>query len=396
VLDEHSGSDTLLYLPPGRYDLEDTWSFLEFERFGLVGRDATIVPPEGFDGTIFDIGEEGQATGFRFSGIEFDFTATSTGGRPLDVAVEEELYVTDVSVRGLADVDQDLFRFDVTDDEGVGEIVRLSVPDGGDPRWGITGCELGDMNQGAVRFVDCHIAGFPDNGLYADPPEGIVEVVGGRYENNGVASIRLNAAPGSSVRGAHVRCDASPEGFDNMRGIRLRGGDDITIEGCLVEMLDVTSSDGGIAVSNEMGRVTVRDTHVHVDADNVNAVRIKPFSGNAEDGRVDMDGVLVTGAAAGGAAIQVAERNGFRFRNLCVLQYGDRRNGVNADRADGTILDSTFAVRGDPFRLSSSDVDTSNLRVCREPTRGGGANGCERSCRQLRQRLLASIPRRED
>jgi len=76
--------------------------------------------------------------------------------------------------------------------------------------------------RGEIRFVDCHVAGFPDNGLYASPAPGVVTVSGGRYANNGIANVRVS--DGSEVRGVHVICDEARDGVQNMRGIRLREG----------------------------------------------------------------------------------------------------------------------------------------------------------------------------
>ena len=393
ALSEHAADGTLLLLPSGRYQLEETWSFADFDRFGMLGSDTTIVPPKGFHGTLFDIGNKSAGNRFVFSDVTFDFSAPSTGARPLFAAVGDDLLVSDVSVRGTQDVDQDLFRFDVTEPDGTGVIARLSLPDGGGPPWSVTGCEVGDMNRGTLRFLDCHIAGFPDNGLYADPPEGVIEVIGGRYENNDISNVRVNADPGSVIRGVHVRCDQAPKNFENMRGIRLRGGDGISVVGCLIEMVNVTSSDGGVTVSHDMGRVEVRDTHVHVDAPGVNGVRVKSFGGDEDAGRITLDNVLITGNANEGAAIQVAGRNGYRFQNLCVLQYGDRRDGLRAQNADGTLTRSTVAVRGRPLQLTDSDVATTNLRVCRNPRpQGGSITVCERNCRQLQGRLDDILP----
>lgn len=396
VLDANAADDTLLYLPSGRYVLDETWSFDGFERFGIVGQGATIVPPDGYENTLFDIGSEDDANEFVFAGIDFDFRSPETGARPLYAAISDTLRVSDVTVYGRQDVDQDLFRFDVTDPDGEAVVTRLSLPHGGDPAWRVTGCEVGDLNRGNISFVDCHIAGFPDNGLYADPPEGTVAVVGGRYENNGISNVRLNAEPGSVVSGVHVRCDAPPEGFENMRGIRLRGGDGILVERCLIEMLDVEGgSDGGITVSHGMGRVEIRDTHVHVDADNVNAIRLKSFDGPAAEGGVRVENVLVTGGAAEGEAVNIADRDGYVFDHVCISQHSADRDGFHADNADGTVRNSTVSVGGRPLQVTRSDLMTEGLTICPRPGGFDGFSGrCERNCADLDRRLSRMIPDR--
>ncbi|NIR34699.1 MAG: hypothetical protein GWN73_01325, partial [Actinobacteria bacterium] len=69
----------------------------------------------------------------------------------------------------------------------------------------------------------------------------------------------------STVRGVHVRCDAEPEGFGNMRGIRLREGTNVLVEHCLVEMLDVVGSDGAVVLAPWLEEATVRDTNIVID-----------------------------------------------------------------------------------------------------------------------------------
>ncbi|MFC7137890.1 hypothetical protein ACFQRB_18465 [Halobaculum litoreum] len=233
-----------MYLPAGDYRIADSVSIGGAERVGLVGDDATIVPSEGNDDTIVSFGWPQPVERALFAGITFDFTAENTGGRPL-LSRADNMLVEDVAVDGEADVDQDLFRVDVTDAGGQGIVRRLFLPDGAPPDTKVTGCEVGDDTRGDVSFIDCEIDRFPDNGLYANPPKGTVRVIGGKYKNNGVAGVRVEVADDAVVRGVHVRCDDATNGGANMRGIRLRAGRSVLVEDCLVEMMEVTSSDGG-------------------------------------------------------------------------------------------------------------------------------------------------------
>jgi len=123
------------------------------------------------------------------------------------VSADDQIVAKNLTVRGEIDVRQDVLRFDVTSKSGQALVRDVNLPDGGVPGMGVTGMEVGDKNHGDIRFVDCHVAGFPDNGLYADPPEGRVEVLGGTFLNNGIAGVRIETANESVVRGVHVRCD---------------------------------------------------------------------------------------------------------------------------------------------------------------------------------------------
>lgn len=365
--EEELQDGTLLFLPPGRYRIEDSIAADAVPNVGIVGPDATIVPAEGFDSTILGLGWPDPGGELLVSGLEFDYTADDTGGRPILARARDRVDVRDVSVTGVADVEQDLVRIDVTGDDGVGTIERLQLPDGADPDLHVTGCEVGDDNRGDLSFIDCHIEGFTDNGLYADPPQGSVEVRGGTYRNNGVASVRVDSPDETLVSGVHVVCDTDVGG-ENMRGIRLRGGSQVTVEDCRVELREVTYSDGAIAFASELGAATVRNCRIRVDADDVNAIRIKsPSTDRTSRGPFRCENVVITGSASEGAAVDAANREGCLFNRVCIHQTGDNRGGFVFDNVEGEVVDSFVSVTGRPLTIQRSDVRQQDVTIDRSP-----------------------------
>jgi len=361
---------TLVYLPPGRYELGRTIE-VTGDAVGVVGENATIVPPDGYEGVLFAFGYPDPLSEVVVEGITFDFRAEETGARPLFAMADSRIVARELTVRGEVDVPQDQFRFDVTDPEGTALVEDVRLPDGAVPGTGATGIEVGDQNHGDLSFIDCEVAGFPDNGLYANPPEGEVSVLGGYYRNNGISGVRIETEDASVVRGVHVRCDDAGGAGRNMRGIRLRSGESLLVEDCLVEMLEVTSSDGGIVFSSELGSATVQNCQVRVDADTINAIRIKsPGDSTAEaahHGPFRCENVYVTGNAAGGAAVAAADRRGCEFANLCVHQPGERRDGIVAEDVHGQVHDSYVSVTGTPLSFTSSSISRRNVVVDRTP-----------------------------
>lgn len=373
VFEDAVGAETLLYLPRGTYRLEGSVSADDASRIGLAGDGATVVPPDGNDDVLFGFGWSEPIDAAFCRGITFDFTAENTGGRPLLARANDAVLVEDVTVRGEADVEQDLVRVDVTGSGGSGMVRRLHLPDGAPGDTKVTGCEVGDSNRGDVSFVDCRIDGFPDNGLYANPPDGSVHVIGGRYRNNGIAGVRVEVDDDAIVRGVHVRCDDAAGAGDNMRGIRLRAGHSVLVEDCVVEMLEVTSSDGGITFASELGGGTVRNCLIRVDADDVNGIRIKRAAdAESQDGRFVCDSVTITGDASGGGAIQASDRTGLSFRDMCIHQPGADRDGLRADYVDGEFVDSRVSVTGDAFVLTDSRIDRRNVTVVDSTAEGDG------------------------
>ena len=371
VLTDHAIDGALVYLPPGVYRIEESFSLGEDARLGLIGDQATIQPPDGSSDTVFGFGWPEPMSEISVRGIEFDFTASDTGGRPVLARASDHVRLKDISVRGEIDTNEDQVRIDVTDPEGIGVIENLSLPDGAARDTNVTGCEVGSDNHGDLRFLDCHIEGFTDNGLYADPPEGSVTVDGGFFRNNGIAGVRIQTSESSVVRDVHVVCDDDDSDLDNMRGIRLRAGRDLLVEDCLVEMLKVSTSDGAVTFASELESATVRNCHLRVDADGVNAIRMKSPPSDAsrrtKQGPFRCENVIVTGTAADGAAIEAANRSACEFEGVCVVQPGKGRDGLLTENVDGTLRDVHIAVSGEPLVLRSSIFQRHNVSTSRNP-----------------------------
>lgn len=366
VLDEIVDDGKTLFFPAGEYLLTREWRVKAFEDLTVVGDDATLRVQEGYDDYLFMLGNPDGARGLTVEGLEFDVSAPNTGARPIHGMVEDGLAVRNVTVTGRQDVDQDSVRFDVTSPEGTGIVERLELPDGGDPEYPITGCYVGEAHTGTLRFVDCHIAGFPDNGLYASPATGRVDVEGGRYENNDISNVRVSGP--STVRGVRVRCTEAPDGFVNMRGIRLREGRNVTVENCTVEMETVTASDGAITMSNWLDAATIRDTDVAIDADDVPAIVAKSPNDDVsgDDYQIRIENVTVSGTAAGAAAVRLLERDGCLVDEVCILQTGGARDGIQCTRVtDSTLSNSSIAVTGDPVVLEDASVNREGLETRR-------------------------------
>ncbi|WP_424019982.1 hypothetical protein ACOZ4N_20340 (plasmid) [Halorientalis pallida] len=357
VLRSEIDDDTLLYFPRGEYQFAEPVERPSVSTLGLVGDRALFRPPEGFAQALLVFGVGGTATDLRVQGIDFDVTADRTGARPLYCAVDDGLLVRDVTVQGRQDVDQDSVRFDVTSEEGTGRVESLRLPHGGSTEFPNTGIYVGEDSVGELSFVDCEVGGWPDNGLYASSARGPVRVIGGHYANNGIASVRVSGD--SVVRNVRVSCDATREGLENMRGIRLRKGGDVLVDNVRVEIRSVTESDGAITMAEWLQSATVRNSRLRTDVDDVPAINAKQPGEEARRATgaasLTVENVRVVGGAGGDAAITVAGRDGCRFDRLCVHQGGRQRNGIRLTNSTGHVLtDSTVDVTGDPLVLDNA------------------------------------------
>ena len=385
ILEDVVADGKTLYFPPGEYLLTQEWRVRDLTDLSVVGRDATLRVQEGFDDYLFVLGNADTATGLTIEGLEFDFSAPNTGGRPIHGIVTDGLSVTDVSVTGTVDVDQDVMRFDVTDPHGTGVVTRLNLPDGATAEYPITGCYVGESHTGTLRFVDCHIGGFPDNGLYASSATGKIIVEGGLYENNNVSNVRVSGP--AEVRGVTVRCDRAPKGFGNMRGIRLREGSNVLVENCDIQMEEVTGSDGAITMSSWLDRATIRDTNVTVDADDVAAILAKSptdrpddVDADSDDYRIRVENVTISGSAANTAAVRLLEREGCLIDNTCIVQTGSARDGIQCTRvSDSTLSNSSISVTGRPVVLNDATVTREALQTSRLAANAAASGGsCQR------------------
>lgn len=293
---ELTDDDTLLVFPAGRYYMDEQVRFTGFDNFGLAGDNATLVPANyyDFDGPRFRLFRLGVSyapgTDLLVDGFTVDQTAPDTGIRAFDAVVDDGLEVRNVAVEGRHDSGTwGPGRFNVVDSAGSGVVERFAAPDGG--QWesetpnagnlwrGPTGI-LANMNAGTLRFTDCVLGGFPDNGLYASGGSGQIIVDGGRYENSNAPSIRVGGSE-PRIEGVTVTIDETPDvGFDNQRGIRLQNAENATVQDTTVSV-QVDENCTAIHVPNSAGEVWIEDVNVTVDSAVTNtAISVDPDAGD--------------------------------------------------------------------------------------------------------------------
>ena len=370
ALDRINAERTLVFLPPGRYRMDQSWTVRDFERTGIVGSGATIVPDPNTDSHLLAFISREAGKELRIEGLSFDYTHPEATGRMIHAEVSDGLAVRDIAARGTVARRPSLTRVDITDPDGSGIVERLILPNGALSGSGVTGCYVGNNSRGTLTFRNCHIEGFPDNGLYADPPAGRIIVEGGQYINNGISNVRVRG--NSIVRDVYVRCDRQHREFENMRGIRLTDfepqdeSEPAVVENCQVEMLAVTHSDGGIELSSQLAKGVVRNTTIKVDADGVPAISVKPPSSKLSEfdisPQIRLERVNINGDTSGGAAVQVSERDDSIFEDVDICQPGENRDGVMFVRSNGNVLRaSRIRVSGRPLVLDESAVDRNDV-----------------------------------
>jgi hypothetical protein len=390
VLDRlcNNGSvDTLLRFPPGTYAMDRMFRLISYDNVGFVGHDATIVPTDDFDysepwlfrlGVLADPGRD-----LLFEGFTFDFTAPDTGLRAVEAQVTDGLLVRDVDVVGAHDRGTlGPAMFNVIDSDGWGSVEGFRAPDGGaysknvegDIEVGPTGVLVSPYQKGTLRLRDLEIGPFPDNGLYADAPEGRVLVEGGRYWNSNVANVRVSG-DGSSVRGTRIEVTDNRPDDVNQRGLRLDEGSDLRVENVSIELTapngyalsvqdEVESArieDVNIAIENgansamvvapRANRVTVRDSEIHLDG---GGYALAVFGDSP--GPVVASDLSIYGWATGvqGRPAVLCHRDDCEFHDLGVYQPGGNRRALDVHGDDCLVSGGTYMASNYPLYNTGS------------------------------------------
>ncbi|MFC7205357.1 hypothetical protein ACFQJC_17745 [Haloferax namakaokahaiae] len=355
--------DIVLRFPSGTYRFEHRLRISQFSSVVMLGEGPVqLLPPEGYNNFLIDVSEVGN---FVFSGIDIDITApeTTAGVR---ILTRDSFLVDDVEYIGRGNhPNQDVVHamlLGLTTAEGRGVIRNFRAKKGsaighyknGDGRGGIS---IGPWNSGDIRIENCHLEEFGNNGIYASRTTGNIEVIGGTFRNNNVAGIRI-AGEGSYVEGATVEVDLDSytgpltqlDSQFNTRGIVIEQGPTqkpagAEIRNCTIVIEKTPQSKGGIYVFPTGRTVTVRDSTIRINADNVPGVFRSPLERQGQyrppDGPswVRLENVLITGTARGASGIILADAPESVIRNCTIDQSGEQRDGVYLSNSNSTVVD---------------------------------------------------------
>lgn len=358
LVHEHIGDDTLLVLDEGRFALGQL-IVDGYSNFGITsaeGATPTLVPA----GPMNEVGEYWlvlHGEDVLLGGFEYDFTDDRVGGRTQVIANANGLEVFDIHVRGQV-YQVTPFRFGIRDPNGVGHVRRVIDRDGARTGDRMSGLFVGVEHAGELHFVDCEMWHFPSKGIYASNPGenvpdaggGEVHVEGGLFKNNNAAGIRIGSE-GSTVRdvtfvledtleGENVTWEEPvpllpPDGHRNTRGLRLKGGGSVLVEGCTFDY-ELGSGDGVLTVEGSHGNSTVRDCRIRSESPDLSPVRMKSSLKPME-----FESVSIVGTGGGAPAVRMVGRSGTAFRNSSIKALGEGKNGIELVRTDWCLFEDT-------------------------------------------------------
>lgn len=247
-LDEHLQTGNEVHIPAGTYE----WN------------------GEGFDGDLEDssVVGDGEVVFDTGGGHTFDPTMSSSGS----------FEIRNITVEGRAGDDGKMRFYPTSSDANI--VVRnFNQPDGSEDGRRV-GMYVPRDSEGEIHFIDCHVEGFANNGLYASSPGyadggggAEVHVRRGLYKNNNIAGVRIGSSNSSVVGTVIVNDGPSPlnrtsGGDRNQRGLRVRAaGDDLRMEN--VDIIQSEGANGAFAYKLDVpgGSGSIVDTRVQNDID---------------------------------------------------------------------------------------------------------------------------------
>lgn len=364
-LADRAGARTKFVLPSGTYRLDAPFVHNDCEAFAIVGDPAaTLVVSDPDQQYCLDVGggwgatPDESAQRVEVRNLTFDFTTEGVGAQAVSARAARRLEIEDVAVRGESAAAGKgalgAVYAAVTDPAGSG-VVRVALPDGcafrpdahpdQSPVESQTSHPIGisvtDDHRGLLRFRDCHVEGWVNNGGYLAGGAGPCVVEGGLWKNNGNANLRLG--DGDVARDARVVVDAASELGYTGCGLWLQTGD-ARVSGGEIRLPDCDND--GLRVSS--GSATIRDLRIGCGS-SARVIRI-----NDGDGPVRLSGLDLSDSGDGATHRYAVElvRPGTVVRDSTFAFHSGAagRNGVNC-AADGIRLDGVTATHGDGTTL---------------------------------------------
>ena len=332
IIEELADDDTLLKFPSGEYYIDKRVRVTNCENFGMIGDDATLVPAsfDDFDDSgdwnykLFRLGVDyDPVTDLRVENFTVDMTADNTGVRVIEAAADDGMIIRDIDIVGVHDSGAwGPGRFVITDSDGSGLVERFKAPDGavktenapGDElRWGPTGI-LSNTNRGTMTFRDCHLGGFPDNGLYASHGSGSIQIIRGHFENSAGANVRIGGKK-SKIIGTKIIVDEETNLDDRAQvGLEFEDGEWVAGKNLDIRVSDPTSPAVWVDSSTDITHLNGSSIEVQTQ-DPATAISIRPGTGKTFIQRSD-----ITHETGGGAAVKIKEGGvGVTFRESSVV-----------------------------------------------------------------------------
>lgn len=392
VINRNLADNVRITIPEGEYPLTGRITARGLSNVALVGAGdgaTRFVLRSGLTSSVVQFLESRNCA---FVGIDLDQSAENCSAQTWFRA-HDGLIVRDVTFRGWSSPDDSGKKIValVLDGSGSGLIEDVTMTDGTEVgRDGVShngthkhrydgGIWSGPPHRGTLHVVDCEVANWSDNGLYASRTNGGIVVSGGYYANSSISQVRLSHEDSFVGGGVFIEVDPSqmtdrqnPSGLANPRGIWLEPGsldnDGTTVGDVHLRIAeDAPRISGAIMLGHAMGRVdVVGPVDVDVEGDDTPAIYARePSRSRSSRGHAMTIEDLTVVSSGGGnrPLVDIESRPYSVIRNACIHQTDPGRDGVrfSGDTRGCRVESSTVNVPGDAVQggetagLSTSD-----------------------------------------
>lgn len=391
-LDDAWGSGTLIEFPPGEYLVTREHNWFSDSNCGMVGKtgnreDVEFVFPSGYDDRFLNVrfGKNWLIGHFTIQQTEDKQTGVGCSFAPDDNAKIRNLEIAGYNPRhkqrGLS-----MTVYESNGSALLDRYVRKGGSDVGDYPSGTQALLISREHKGTIKITDPHVENAGENGIYASRCPGEVQIEGGYFANNDVASVRI-AGEGSYVKDSTFVIDtdnANNSGsFDNVRGLWIESGDQQftggRVENCDFIMKSANNSGGLLLVHTTAGDVEIENCRFQNETRWGTLHALKP-SNVSGSGPVNVRNCSFTGghSSPNHGAIDLEGRDQSLVSDCCI-QMGGSNHGVVVENASGcTVRRSTINVNGQMIRSPGSNVaesGNSSSGSCPAPTDSGSGAG---------------------
>lgn len=359
--------ETVFKFRSGTYYL-DSWVQDNVDKVafvGVEGADPTLEIDSGFGSRdVFNFGYGGNPTsGLVVRNLNVDMTDDGAGAGVVNVAVAGQgAYLKDIDVHGeLENTTRSGLSTAVVDSDAVLSVHNFNLHDGSPRNDNVgsasdsAGIIATKQTVGDVHLGNCKVAGFPNNGVYAskvglDGNPGTVIVRGGEFFNSDRDQLRVGST--SEIHHAHCYSDTVKSGFNNLRGIWIRHGEDVLINDANITLGASAGSPAGVRVGGDTdGRTQIRNSHITLNTDS------RGVLGRSGNGKIVVDDTVIESDGSASKAIRIFNHSNSVVENSCIEGTQD---GVVFEDHTGTVTDSTVNVSGTAVQnASTSNVDYS-------------------------------------
>ncbi|NUC71720.1 BppU family phage baseplate upper protein [Haloterrigena sp. SYSU A558-1] len=274
-----------MVLPGGTYNVESELNVRDsdLERLVIDGRPKATLNVNGRFHKLFETGDYEGGNAIESLGLynlDIDITGDSNDCGIGRITVENSLDIENIRLIGkrdrVTDTTGDRFTLlcQIASESGHGTVRNVHLRDGSVPNGyennEVIGFSADPGHHGTIDWIGCEVHGFNDNGVYVNGSPGSNRVIGGLYQNNAKANVRIGRNDTvenvvSIFNLGHVDGPARPDGWDLQMDPNLLDVDDsngaTSVQGA--KLINLSSTNSTISARENVETLRIADIEVY-------------------------------------------------------------------------------------------------------------------------------------